>query len=160
MFGITWVWMDQGEICTQDFQVVPTQTLYEYFHEQLMSDYFSVEEHQFLTKTYIEFLHVRLENLPKSMLNNEGSVELYFFEKEDAQTEFETVPQNRQEELEQNLNVPEELKNELISLAGRAATDPLEELIQISGELSEIEGKLWAAEEAQLAAERDAARRA
>ena len=90
------------------------------------------------------------------MLNNEGSVELYFFEKEDAQTEFETVPQNRQEEPEQNLNVPEELKNELISLAGRAATDPLEELIQISGELSEIEGKLWA-EEAQLAAERDAA---
>ena len=141
MFGITWVWMEQGEISTEDLQVDPAQTLYEYFHEQLMSDSFSIEEHQFLTKTYIEFLHVKFENLPESMLNSEGFLELYFFEKEDAQTELETA-QNRLEELEQNLNRFREIEQDLTSLSEKAKAAPLDELIQIANSLDKIEGKL------------------
>lgn len=124
--------MEQGEISTEDLQVDPTQTLYEYFHEHFIGDSFSIEEHQFLTKAYIEFLHVTFENLPESMLNSEGSFELYFFEKEDVQTEFETVPPNRLEEPEQNLT----------SLSEKARAAPVDELIQIANSLDEIEGKV------------------
>ena len=133
--------MEQGEISTEDLQVDPTQTLYEYFHEQLMGDSFSIEEHQFLTKTYIEFLHVKFENLPESMLNSEGFLELYFFEKEDAQTELETA-QNRLEELEQNLDRFREIEQDLTSLSEKAKAAPLDELIQIANSLDKIEGKL------------------
>ena len=132
MFGITWIWMDQGEIITEDLQVDQTQTLYEYFHEQLMGDRFSKDEHHFLTKYHLDFLHVMFEWLPEDMLNSKGCLELYFFEKEDIQTEIETVSENRLEQLEQKL----------IHLAEESKTASFGELTQIGDELGEIDEEL------------------
>tara|TARA_B100000767_G_scaffold60125_2_gene55854 strand:+ start:395 stop:2050 length:1656 start_codon:yes stop_codon:yes gene_type:complete len=132
MFGITWVWMNQGKISTEDLQVDPAQTLYEYFHEQLLGDYFSKDEHQFLTKSYVGFLHVTFENLPEDMLNTEGSLELYFFEKKVIQTEYEIAPQNRLEELEQNLN----------PLGENTKAYPLDDFNEIADDSDEIHENL------------------